>query len=418
MTLIEIIDIVCFAIVAFATAYMLFFAVCSMWSRDEKGETQQKQKQLLRFIVVVLAHRQDRTVIQTVNSILGQSYVQRQFDVTVISDHQREMTNMRLAQLPVTLITPNLKDATRTKLLQYAMLHLPRFKQYDVVLLLNGNDLVDTDYIERLNNAYVSSGTKCMQTHVVSRRRDTPVARLEAVAGEINNSIFRRGHVAIGLSASLCNTGVAYDFDWFNQAIMKVANPDEQKEMEAMLMRDHIFIDYAENIHVFDEKTRHEHDFSQTRSTWVRQQRLAFMSNMRYLPSALLRHDYDLIDKLLQWLLIPRTTMMAIVMLMDVTLGFVFFSLVIKWWAISALVLLAFAIATPNYLVDEHWDNTFLHAPLLVYKRFLRKPVQITKNIQDGYSAMAVSGWLGGIRNILHLGSSSADEESEEQRPS
>ncbi len=409
MTLVQIIDIVFFAIVAFATAYILFFAVCSLWNRGETGETQQKQ--LLRFIVLVLAHKQDRTVIPTVNSILAQSYAQRQFDITVISDHQQEMTNMRLAQLPVTLITPNLKDATRSKLLQYAMLHLPRFKQYDVVLILNGNNLIDTDYLELLNNAYVSSGTKCMQTHVVSYRRDTPVARLEAVAGEINNNIFRRGHVSIGLSASLSDTGMAYDFDWFWHAIMKVNNPDEQKEMEAMLMRDHIFIDYTDDIHVFDEKARYERDFNQTRSSWIRLQRQAFISNMRYLPSALLHRDYDMLDKLLQWLLIPRTTMMAIIMLMDVTLCFIFFSLVIKWWVISAIVLFAFALATPNYLVDEHWDKTFLHAPMLIYKRFLRKPVQVTKNIQHGYSAVAVNGWLGGVRSILRLGSSSASED-------
>ena len=41
------------------------------------------------------------------------------FDVVVVSDHQSEITNMRLAQYPITLLTPDFAESTKAKSLQY-----------------------------------------------------------------------------------------------------------------------------------------------------------------------------------------------------------------------------------------------------------------------------------------------------------
>ena len=402
------IDYLLFAIVAFAATYLLLFSTASLFSHSTPVESHKRQ---LRFIVLILAHRQDKTVLRTVNSVLGQSYAQRQFDVTVISDHQQEMTNMRLAQLPVTLLTPNLKDYTKTKLLQYAIVHLPRFKQYDTILILNGDCFVDTDFLEQLNNAYLSSGSKCVQTHHVTSNRDNNVTRLEAVAEEINNSVFRRGHVALGLSSSLCAAGMVYDFNWFVQNITKVHAANEEKEMEAMLIHDRIFIDYVDYIHIYAEKPHQERDFNHERNEWSRLQRRAFISNLRFLPMALLHRQYDMLDKLIQWLIVPRTTMMAIIMLMDVVTPFIRFTMAIKWWVLSSVVLLAFALAVPNYLVDKHWNRTFLYAPLIVYKRFLRKPKQLYKKLINGNPVMAVHGLSGRLLSLLRRGKPAAETE-------
>jgi hypothetical protein len=40
-------------------------------------------------------------------------------------------------------------------------------------------------------------------------------------------------------------------------------------------------------------------------------------------------------------------------------------TLVIKWWILGSLALFFFALATPDYLVDEMWDKTFLRSPFV-----------------------------------------------------
>ena len=56
---------------------------------------------------------------------------------------------------------------------------------------------------------------------------------------------------------------------------------------------------------------------------------------------------------------------MGIIMVMSIVLPFIYVTLVIKWWILGALALFFFALATPDYLVDEMWDKTFLRSPFV-----------------------------------------------------
>jgi cellulose synthase/poly-beta-1,6-N-acetylglucosamine synthase-like glycosyltransferase len=139
----------------------------------------------------------------------------------------------------------------------------------------------------------------------------------------------------------------------------------EDKELEAMLVHEGIFIDYFEDIHVYDEKTRLIDDFNMQRGRWVYIQLHAFLTNIRYLPSAFINSQHDQIDKLIQWMLVPRTIMMGIIAIMSMILPFIYFTLAIKWWIAGAVVMFAFSLATPDYLVDKNWDRDYLRAPLI-----------------------------------------------------
>ena len=64
-------------------------------------------------------------------------------------------------------------------------------------------------------------------------------------------------------------------------------------------------------------------------------------------------------------MLVPRTTMVGIIMLMSIILPFIYMTLVLKWWVLGSLALFIFALATPDYLVDEMWNKTFLRSPFV-----------------------------------------------------
>ena len=357
-----IVDWILFIPVAGTVLYLGIFSVLSMFNRSSESTTSKTQR---RFCILIPAYKQDAVIEHTVLSILGQSYPQRLFDVTVISDHQNEITNMRLAQYPITLLTPNFVESSKAKSLQYAILNLPEFKIYDVVIILDADNIVDPEFLSNINDAYESSATKAIQVHKVSRNRDTAAARMDAIFEEINNNIFRKGHINAGLSASLAGSGSAFDFNWFKTNVMKAKTAGEDKELEALLLRQHIYIDYFDNILVYAEKKRSTTTFNEQRGRWVARQFQNLIRNIKFLPGAIFNKQYDLADKLIQWMLVPRTVMVGIIMLMGVILPFIYLSLVLKWWAIGAICLLFFALATPDYLVDEMWDKTFLRSPLV-----------------------------------------------------
>lgn len=358
-----IIDWGLFIPILLTTVYLLFFAVCSLFRHDSHvGNAKHKN----RFIVLIPAYKADKYILRTVNCVLGQSYAMRNFDVVVISDHQGEIVNMQLAQLPITLLTPNFDYSSKLKSLQYAMLNLPQFKIYDAVIILNASDIIEPEFLEQVNDAYDSAGTKVIQTHRLARNNETSIARLDAIFEEINNAIFRRGHLTVGLSAALGNSGCIFEFQWFKQNIMKIRKTiGEDKELEALLMRDGIFIDYFEDIHIYDLKPTTTSEFNDQRRRWTYMQLHSLVNNLRFLPAAMFGRRHDLTDKIIQWMLVPRTIMIGIISIMSVVLPFVYFSLVIKWWAIAAVLLFAFSMATPNYIVGNRWDTDFLKVPFI-----------------------------------------------------
>lgn len=357
-----IIDWTLFALTAGTVLYLGIFAVAALFNKPQELKKAKLQR---RFIVLIPSYKQDAVIEHTVMSILGQSYPQRMFDVIVISDHQGEMTNMRLAQYPITLLTPNFEESSKAKSLQYAILNLPEFKIYDVAIILDADNIVETEFLSTINDAYENASTKAIQLHRISRNRDTAAARMDAVFEEINNNIFRKGHINIGLSSALAGSGVAYDFNWFKDNIMKTKTAGEDKELEALLLRQGIFIDYFDDIYVYGEKKRTTEKMNEQRGRWAIQQIHNVIRNIRFLPGAIFRKQHDLTDKIIQWILIPRTTMMSIIILMSIILPFIYFTLCIKWWLLGAVALFIFALATPDYLVDEMWDKTFLRSPLI-----------------------------------------------------
>lgn len=357
-----IIDWLLFILTAGTVLYLGIFSIASLFTKSIEVSVSKIQR---RFIVLIPAYKQDSIIEHTILSILSQSYPQRMFDVIVISDHQSEITNMRLAQYPITLLTPNFAESTKAKSLQYAILNLPEFKIYDVAVILDGDNIVDTEFLANVNNAYETAATKAIQMHRISRNRDTAAARMDAVFEEINNNIFRKGHINLGLSSALAGSGVAYDFEWFKENVMLAKTAGEDKELEALLLRQGIFIDYFDNIYVYGEKKRTTTTLNEQRGRWTAQQFRNFFRNIKYLPGAIFSKQRDLTDKIIQWMLIPRTTMVGIIMLMCIILPFIYFTIAIKWWILASIVLFFFALATPDYLVDEMWDKTFLRSPFV-----------------------------------------------------
>ena len=358
-----IIDWVLFIGVAFTTFYLLVFSVASLFSRQADISKAKRQN---RFIVLVPSYKQDKVISQCVISILGQTYPQRMFDMIVISDHQNEMTNMKLAQYPITLLTPNFEKSTKAKSLQYAIMNLPEFKIYDAVVVLDADNIVEPEFLEQVNDAFEGAGTKAIITHRLPKNMDTTTARLDAIFEEINTSVFRRGHIRFGLSAAMSGSGVIYDFEWFKRNIMKVRTAEEDKELEAMLLRQRVYIDYFDHIYVYDEKKRKTGEISRQRGRWALAQYKSLFKNIINLPGAIIKRDYDYADKIIQWLLIPRIATVVIIGIMALTLPFIYFTLAIKWWIVGMILGFAFSFATPNHLVDEHWDNDFLMLPIRV----------------------------------------------------
>ena len=124
-----VVDWLLFTFVALTVVYVLVYSIASLFSHRAQVA---HSKHTNRFIVLITSYGETTSVLQTVTTVLGQNFPQRMFDVVVVSDHQNELVNMRFAQFPITLLTPNFDVSSKAKSVQYAVLNLPQFKLYDV----------------------------------------------------------------------------------------------------------------------------------------------------------------------------------------------------------------------------------------------------------------------------------------------
>ena len=159
--------------------------------------------------------------------------------------------------------------------------------------------------------------------------------------------------------------------------------PFEEKELEAALVHQRYYIDYFDHIYVYNERRREVQDFNRQRRQWILEQVKSLVKNIRYLPSAIFNKQYDWVDKIIQWMLLPRSVMFAIVFVMSITLPFIYLTLALKWWVIAIIWGFSLSFATPNALVDKHWDKDFFMLPIatVVYvaKGIFAKIQQFTK---------------------------------------
>lgn len=358
-----IIDGLFFIAAAGTVLYMLVYAVASLFNHHEELPKPNRQN---RFIILIPAYKEDAVIESSVKTILAQTYPQRLFDVVVISDHQDEMTNFKLAQYPITLLIPDFEYSAKGKSLNLAMTNLPQFKIYDIVIILDADNMVDENFLENMNNAYELAGTQAIQAHRVSKNRDTSSAILDSIFEEVNNSIFRKGHVMLGISSAITGSGIALDFNWFKKNVVNIKTSGEDKELETMLMQQQIFVDYFSDIYVYDEKTRGAKDFNKQRGRWISTQYKNLHKNFFQLIPAIATKRYDYADKILQWIILPRTILMALITFMSILLPFIYMTLAVKWWILFAVIMFVFALATPDYLIDKRFDRAFISAPFIM----------------------------------------------------
>lgn len=341
--------------------YLFLFAAFSMRRRTDDYSPARKQR---RFVTLIPAYKADAVILRTAQAALAQEYPEGLHRVAVIADRLKPETLAGLRRLPLTVIVVMFENSSKAKALTAATDQLGPGAA-DVVTILDADNLVGPDFIARLNEVF-DTGMVVVQAHRTAKNRDSDTAVLDAASEEINNSIFRRGHVALGLSSALIGSGMAFAYDWFRDNIRKCRTSGEDKELEALLLRQRIYIDYLDDLMVLDEKVQGEGAYYNQRRRWIAAQFYALGSALRDLPGALLRGNYDYVDKLVQWCLPPRMLLIGLVPLWAVAMTFLDPWGSVKWWAAWLLLLFAMAMALPDEQTDAKLGHALRRVPLLV----------------------------------------------------
>ena len=372
--IIHIIDILLWLLMAASVVYILFFALVStLWKKRVSRLTRyltgqalaMRKKEHFSYLILYPAYNEDRVIVNSVQKFLAQYYPYNCFHVAVISDHMQPETNEKLAALPITLLQPIFEKSSKAKAMQYAMDQIK--EDYDFIIILDADNVVEPHFLEQLNTE-CAKGYKAIQCHRCAKNNDNDIAVLDGVSEEINNTIFRKAHNRIGLSSALIGSGMCFDFQWFKENVYKLTTAGEDRELEALLLMQKIYIHYEPDIHVFDEKVSNKDNFQKQRLRWMTAQIQSLFRLLPYLPKAIVTFNLDYIDKTIQQALIPRSMLVVLTFVMSLLMTIVSRTWCIKWWGLFLAVCIALYIATPKQLRRHSVFGKILSLPVLVWK--------------------------------------------------
>jgi cellulose synthase/poly-beta-1,6-N-acetylglucosamine synthase-like glycosyltransferase len=345
---------------AFNVGYLLVFSAAG---HRRPRPTPPAEATPRRVCVLMAAYQADEVIAETAPQAQRHQYA-GEFDVHVIADGLQPATVQRLRQQEIGVVEVAFEKSTKGKALLAAFDELPA-DAYDLAVVLDVDNVMGDNFLNQVNDAS-QAGHRVMQGHRTAKNLDSPFAVLDACNEEINNHIFRQGHVALGVSSALIGSGMAFEYGYLHQLLRDIGEtPGEDKELEFKVLRDRTKIAYLPNALVLDEKIPNSKVFTAQRTRWLAAQQeflsKYFMEGLRQLA----RGNFDFFDKVVQTLLLPR------VLLLGAVGGLFGLSLLVPvgprpgyWATLLGGTTAALLLALPKRLYTRQVGQAVLHLPL------------------------------------------------------
>jgi cellulose synthase/poly-beta-1,6-N-acetylglucosamine synthase-like glycosyltransferase len=343
--------------------WIIYFLVFSIGYRMPRNQQFKQVSTQHRFLVIFPAYKEDAVIVESIRSFLKQDYPHHLYKIVVVADNMQEDTNEALRTWGATVVIPNYKNRSKAAALNLAITST-QGQEFDAVVILDADNLVFPDFLEQFNRVF-SSGCKAIQAHRIAKNENTDTAYLDGISEEINNSIFRKGHVNLGLPAALTGSGMLFEMNWFKRIMPKISSMGEDKELEYHLLLDGIFTWYLEDVYVLDEKVQNRKDLSNQRKRWIAAQIDTFLLTFGELNTIFRTRNWPMLDKLVQWSIPPRIILLGIIPIWVFILYILAPILMYKWLVLYLLFVIALCLAVPNRFYNKRTLISFLKLPFI-----------------------------------------------------
>jgi cellulose synthase/poly-beta-1,6-N-acetylglucosamine synthase-like glycosyltransferase len=318
-----------------------------------------------RIAILVPAYKEDGIILSTAQNHLQLDYPKELYDVYILADSFQEVTVGQLRSLPVEVLVMSFEKSTKIKSLNDALSRIS--KEYDIVVISDADNVLARDFLKKIQASFLA-GDRVVQGRRVAKNMDTPYALLDACSEAINNHIFRKGPNALGLSAPLIGSGMAFDFSIIRELLRGIDSVVEDKVLQLRIVRAGLFIRYREDALVFDEKVDSQQAFQQQRKRWVSGQFINLRESFFPALGQLLKGNISYFNfGVVNNLVLPRAFLFVLLPALVVA-GFFVSPL---WGIASAVVLLAYffslMIAIPRVLLNKDLLSALLKLPKAIF---------------------------------------------------
>jgi cellulose synthase/poly-beta-1,6-N-acetylglucosamine synthase-like glycosyltransferase len=323
--------------------YLLFFAIIGLFRKNNNKNIFDYYR---KFLVLIPAFKEDAIIIEVVEDALKQDYPSDYYQIVVIADSLTDDSIAKLKTFPIEIIPVDFSKSTKSKALNAACNQIVDI--YDTVIVLDADNLMAKDFLQRLNLGF-ANGYKVIQGHRIAKNSDTSFALLDGISEEINNHIFRQGHRAAGLSSALIGSAMGFEYGLFKRLMIDInAIGGFDKELELLIAREKIKIDYLPDAFVEDEKVQNAYKFTNQRRRWLSAQFYYFGRDI--IPSFRLlitQGNLEYFNKAFQFMLPPRILLLGVVILINLCVQSFNIGNTLAWFYLLVITILIFLFSVP-----------------------------------------------------------------------
>jgi cellulose synthase/poly-beta-1,6-N-acetylglucosamine synthase-like glycosyltransferase len=216
------------------------------------------------------SYKEDAVILDGAQKNILQTYSKEHFDLVIIADSLQPETIVALRKLPIKVIEVSFESSTKVKSLNTALAQLP--DDYDYAVILDADNVMAPDFLEKMNSV-LNLGYKAVQGQRKPKNLNNTLSFLDGVSEAINNHVYRQGSAALGLSASINGSGIAFDFKILKSKLAGMSSIGGfDRELELLLIKDGIKVKYHKSAVVLDEKVSQTKAFQNQRKRWISSQ--------------------------------------------------------------------------------------------------------------------------------------------------
>lgn len=384
--IVHMVFLVLFFYLLVVVAYLLVLSVAGLFHRKKPSNGTSVFK---KIAVLITSFKEDKVIVNTVRSAVEHDYPQKFFDVFVAAHHLQPTTINSLRATGAHIHEVHFERGSKARSLNYLLNNIDE-NTYDIALVLDGDNVMMSGFLRKINREMQHSDTAA-QGHRTAKNLNTPIAVLDAVSEEVNNSLFRKSPAVMGLSSSLIGSGMAFPFATLKRIYNKpgiLDNPACDREVDFELLVLNQKVRYVVDAILLDEKVSGKKVYENQRKRWIESQLMhirLFFSDWNRVRSK----TADFWHKLFINLIPPRMIMLLFffILSMIIVAGNIFGADLTGirtafWIALFSGYVLALILAIPRRLINTRTLKAFLHLPVLLFS-FTRAALRAHKHPTD-----------------------------------
>lgn len=347
----------------FASVYMLFFAIAAKLPSRRYNQITDKTHSIA---VLIPAYKEDKVILDVARQAAQHNY--ENFNVYIIADSLQPKTLDKLNEFDVTTIVVDFEKSTKAKSLTFAF---DQIDLHDIALVLDADNIMEDGFLKKINKSF-NEGHRVVQGKRIAKNTASSFSYLDSLSEQINNSIYNKGQINLGLSSRIVGSAMAFEFDLYKRLIQTRDDGfAEDKLVEILLLKENIYIHYLSDAVVLDEKVNNAAVFSAQRTRWITAQ---FYYLRKYTSTAWFeffkRGNIELLNKMAQLSLPPRLSIPVILLAGSILHLFLDESLFVFWTTGFLINVIANSLAIPKQMYNKKMVAAFFALPKAIYALF------------------------------------------------